>query len=80
MTRAELRALPLFAGVSEACLDRVSATCGELEAPAGAVLALTGDIGSGMFVLLEGRERPGEFFGELPLLVPDAGRVGRATS
>lgn len=84
----ELRSLPLLAGISEAGLQRISAACAELEAPAGQVLALPDDRGSGMFVILEGevtvevrsgvfRLGPGEFFGELALLVPESGRVAR---
>jgi CRP-like cAMP-binding protein len=52
------------------------------------VLALAGDSGAGMFIILEGAAvvelraatyelGPGDFFGELALLVPGAKRVAR---
>jgi len=88
MTPDELRSLPLLAGVGDDALQRVGATCAELLAPAGQVLALPDDPGSGMFVILDGEVTvevrsgsfdlgPGEFFGELALLVPEASRVAR---
>jgi CRP/FNR family transcriptional regulator, cyclic AMP receptor protein len=88
MTIDELRALPLFQGVSEAGFERLAACIGEVTAQPGHVLALPGDPGSGMFVILEGEVSvdargghfelgPGDFFGELALLNPDAERVAR---
>ena len=88
MTPDDLRALPLFSGVSDAGLERAAASAGELEGQPGQVLALPGDPGTGMFVLLEGRVSvdarggtfelgPGDFFGELTLLNPDSERVAR---
>lgn len=89
MTAEELREIPLFEGLSDAGLERLAARAGELECEAGQVLALEGDPGSGMFVVLDGTvsvemrggfhtelER-GNFFGEVALLVPDAKRVAR---
>jgi CRP-like cAMP-binding protein len=84
----ELRGIQLFAGVSDAGLDRISMVAGHLDAEPGQVLALPDDPGSGMFVILEGDVTvelrsstvelgPGNFFGELSLLVPDASRVAR---
>ena len=60
----------------------------ELRAAGGQVLALEGDPGAGMFVLCEGNVEvelrsgrlelgPGDFFGELALLVDDGARVAR---
>jgi CRP-like cAMP-binding protein len=84
-----LRRLPLFAELGDESLARVAAIATELESPAGTVLAQADDAGSGMFVveegsvLVEGRGGfrvelgPGEFVGELTLLVPDAQRVAR---
>jgi CRP-like cAMP-binding protein len=83
-----LRSIPLFAELSGGALERLAAIATEVECPAGMVLALPGDPGSGMFVIEEGivvvelRGRdvelgPGEFFGELALLVPDSARVAR---
>jgi CRP-like cAMP-binding protein len=88
MTPDELRELPLFQGVSDAGLERIAACAGEVTGAPGQVLALPGDPGSGMFVILEGTVNvdargghfalgPGDFFGELALLNPDAERVAR---
>jgi CRP-like cAMP-binding protein len=85
---ARLRDIPLFDGLGEDVLQRVLAVSAELECPAGQVLARADDPGAGMFVLEEGtvvveaRGRsielgPGEFFGELSLLVPESRRVAR---
>jgi CRP-like cAMP-binding protein len=88
MTPDELRAVSLFEGVSDAGLERLASRGGEVVCEAGQVLAIPGDPGSGMFVILEGRVSvdarggrfelgPGDFFGELALLNPDAQRVAR---
>jgi len=88
MTPAELRAIPIFAGVSDAGLERIVSAAGEIECEPGRVLTLPGDPGSGMFVILEGYVTveargamyglsQGDFFGELALLNPDAERVAR---
>jgi CRP-like cAMP-binding protein len=88
VTPDELRALPLFSRVSDAGLERISASIGELACEPGQVLALPGDVGSGMFVILEGKVKvearramyqlgPGDFFGELSLLSPGTERVAR---
>jgi CRP-like cAMP-binding protein len=89
MTPDELREIPLFEGLSDAGLERVAAHAGEIECEPGQILALEGDPGSGMFVILDGTvsvemrggfhtelER-GNFFGEVALLVPEAKRVAR---
>jgi CRP-like cAMP-binding protein len=88
VTKDELRAIPLFEDLSEAGLERLAACSAEIECEPGQVLALPGDPGSGMFVILDGTvsvevrggfhvelER-GNFFGEVALLVP-SGRVAR---
>jgi CRP-like cAMP-binding protein len=84
-----LREIPLFSGFSDDALARVAELVAEIEAPAGTVLALADDPGTGMFVIEEGQVvvdghggfhkelGPGEFFGELTLLVPEAHRVAR---
>jgi CRP-like cAMP-binding protein len=88
VTADEVRAIPLFAGLTDAALERIASSGTEREVEAGQVLALPGDPGSGMFVIREGEVTvearsgpivlgPGDFFGELALLVPDAGRVAR---
>ena len=88
MTLDEIRAIPLFAGVSDAGVERVARSAGEMTCEAGQVLALEGDPGSGMFVILDGTVSvewrggsvglgPGDFFGELTLLAPGGTRIAR---
>jgi sigma-B regulation protein RsbU (phosphoserine phosphatase) len=88
VTAAELRAIPLLSEVSDAGLERLASTAGELECPAGQIVALEGDPGSGMFVILEGTALvewrggsvelgPGAFFGELTVLAPGGTRIAR---
>jgi CRP-like cAMP-binding protein len=86
---AQLRALPLFADLDDDALRRVSGLAAELDIPAGQVLVHAGDPGSGLFVILAGTAvveargeplievGPGEFVGELALLVPEATRSAR---
>jgi len=86
---AELRALPLFSRLDDAGLRRVADRAVELEIPAGQVLVHADDPGSGLFVILAGTALveargetlievgPGEFVGELALLVPQATRSAR---
>ena len=84
----QLRALPPFAGMSDDGLARVAACAAELAADQGQVLALQDDPGSGMFVISEGTVAvelragtlelgPGDFFGELALLVENGARIAR---
>jgi voltage-gated potassium channel len=88
VTVDELRAIPLFASASDAGLERVAAVAGELDCPAGQIVALQGDPGSGMFVIVDGTALvewrggsvelgSGTFFGELTLLAPGGTRVAR---
>lgn len=88
MDAEELRGLPPLAGLSEVGLQRLALRAAELRAAQGQVLALEGDPGAGMFVLCEGSVEvelrsgklhlgPGDFFGELALLVDDGARVAR---
>jgi CRP-like cAMP-binding protein len=88
VTADELRSIPLLAGASDAGLERVAALAGEMTCRAGQVVALEGDPGSGMFVILEGTAHvewrggsvdlgPGAFFGELTLLAPGGTRIAR---
>src|SRR6185503_537967 len=83
-----LRGLPPLEGVSEAGLERVAACAADISLEAGQVLALPDDPGSGMYVIREGTVAvelrtgtlelgPGDFFGELALLVEDGTRVAR---
>lgn len=89
MTPDDVRAIPLFEGLSPAGLERVAAHSAELECEPGQILALPGDPGSGMYVVLDGTVSVemrggwhtelgrGNFFGEIALLVPESGRVAR---
>jgi CRP-like cAMP-binding protein len=88
VTADELRSIPLLAGASDAALERIAATAGELTSPAGQIVALEGDPGSGMFLILEGSALvewrggsvelgPTAFFGELTLLAPGGSRIAR---
>jgi CRP/FNR family transcriptional regulator, cyclic AMP receptor protein len=88
MTADELRAVPLLAEVSDATLERLAATAGELECEPGQIVALEGDRGSGMFLILDGTVavewrggstelQKGTFVGELALLAPGGSRNAR---
>lgn len=88
MTPEELRNIPLLAGASDASLERLAASAGELTCQAGQILALRGDPGSGMFVILDGTVavewrggsttlEAGTFVGELTLLAPGGSRNAR---
>src|ERR1700744_2863252 len=84
-----LAELPLFARLDEAGLDRVRAVAVEIAVPAGQTLVRPGDAGAGLFVIQSGTAvvearhgdeievGPGEFVGELALLVPDSTRSAR---
>lgn len=70
----------LFDGVDAAGMARIGEVAIEVEFPAGHVIARQGDIGSGLFVVIDGSVRvtrdgrqlatlgPGDFFGELSVL------------
>jgi CRP-like cAMP-binding protein len=86
--RDRLRALPLFADVDDAHLERLAAATSEFVAPAGQALIERGRAGSGMFVLEEGQAvveapegkrhiGPGDIFGERALLGDDIERTAR---
>ena len=88
MDVGQLRGLPPLDGISEEGLARVAACAAEVTREAGQVLALPDDPGSGMYVIREGTVAvelrtgtielgPGDFFGELALLVEDGTRVAR---
>ncbi len=87
MDPSEVQAIPLFASVSPESAALVASEA-VAEVPAGHVLVRGGDMGEGMFVVVDGEvvvERgsahhelgPGGFFGELALLVDDAPRIAR---
>lgn len=87
-TVERLRAIPLFAQLDDAALTRVAEAGTDFEAESGRVLVQLREPGSGLFFIEEGTVAvdlkgrtielgPGEFFGELSLLVPDATRTAR---
>jgi len=81
-----LREVPLFEGVDDDVLRRVLDVGIERVVPAGEVLTRASEAGASMFVILEGSVfvenpgrdpvelGPGEFVGELALLIPEAVR------
>ena len=86
--RDRLGALPLFADLDDAQLDRLAAATSEFDAPAGQALIERGKPGAGIFVLEqgeaiveapEGRREigPGDVFGEGSLLSDDIERTAR---
>jgi CRP-like cAMP-binding protein len=83
-----LRGARIFQGLDDAALERIAALSSEVEFPAGHVLTEGGQIGSGMFILLDGRVSVhargadvelgrGEVVGELALLRRDSRRIAR---
>lgn len=85
MTPEELRSIPILADASDAALERVSLAAGEMTCHEGQILALQGDPGSGMFLILDGTVSVewrggraelgmGNFVGELTLLAPGGSR------
>jgi CRP-like cAMP-binding protein len=79
--RAELIAgCPLFTGLDSDQVATVAEEATEVEFPAGRVIARQGEVGTGFFIVADGRVRvvrdgetiatlgPGEFFGELSVL------------
>jgi len=86
--RDRLGALPLFADLDDAQLERLAAATSEFEAPAGQALIERGRPASGMFVLEQGQAiveapegtrhiGPGDVFGERALLGDDIERTAR---
>lgn len=83
-----LRAVPLFADLDEAGLERLAAIANQFDAPAGHVLMERGQSGTGIFVIEEGTVRvdlpggdqitlgAGDFVGELSVLA-DTPRMAR---
>jgi voltage-gated potassium channel len=83
-----LRRVPLFVGLPDGDLAAIADAANEVEVPAGQPLTQPGQAGTGMFFIAEGtavvetkREHvelgPGQFFGELALMRPDAIRTAR---
>jgi voltage-gated potassium channel len=83
-----LRRVPLFAVLGDDELGQLAAATNEVEIPAEQVIVQPGTAGTGMFFIAEGtavvetkRDQvelgPGQFFGELALMKPDATRTAR---
>lgn len=83
-----LREIPLFSELSDDALQSLAQIVIEVEVPARQVLTRPHDSGLGMFVIKQGtvtvelKDRevalgPGEFFGELALLIPEGVRAAR---
>lgn len=77
---AALARVPLFAGVSEESMARLSSAVGEVAFPAGHFIVRQGQVGSGLYVIIRGAARvvsgshelarlgEGDFFGELAVI------------
>ena len=75
-----LARLPLFEGISEQSMARLAAVTGELDFEPGQFIVLQGQVGTGLYVILEGEARvvrgsdeiarlePLDFFGELSVI------------
>ena len=75
-----LSRVPLFEGISEESMARLAAVTGELEFEPGQFIVLQGQVGTGLYVILDGAARvvrgsdelaqlgPNEFFGELAVI------------
>ena len=85
---AQLRGIPMLATLPDDALEHLAASAGDFDAPAGQVLIQPNQAGSGLFILTSGRATielggqvldcgPGEWFGELSLLVDDLVHVAR---
>ena len=83
-----LRSVPIFTELDDDALGSILACATEFDAPAGHVLAEAGMAGAGLFVIeagavtveIPGHPRelgPGDFFGEVSLLLPDQPRAAR---
>jgi len=77
---AALAAVPLFAGISDDSMAQLAEVAGEVEFPAGQFIVRQGQVGSGLYVIIDGQARvvrgsteiaslgPTEFFGELSVI------------
>jgi len=75
-----LAGVPLFAGISAESMERLAAVTGEQEFAAGQFIVRQGQVGTGLYVVVEGSVKvvkgsddvatlgPGDFFGELSVL------------
>jgi CRP-like cAMP-binding protein len=75
-----LSRVPLFSGISDESMARLAAVTGEQDFDAGHFIVLQGQVGTGLYVILDGSVRvergseelavlgPGDFFGELSVI------------
>lgn len=75
-----LARVPLFIGISDESMERLAAVAGEIEFEPGQFVVLQGQVGTGLYVILEGSAHvvrgsddiatlgPGDFFGELSVI------------
>lgn len=75
-----LARVPLFMGISEESMERLAAVAGELEFEPGQFIVLQGQVGTGLYVILDGSARvvrgsdelatlgSTDFFGELSVI------------
>lgn len=84
----DLRSCEYFSGLDDATVARLSSAAREVDFPEGLILTEPGQIGSGVFVIIDGTAvvdppegpkeiGPGEVFGELAMLAPDGRRTAR---
>src|SRR5688572_29503439 len=72
--------VPLFEGISDESMARLASVAGELEFEKGQFIVLQGQVGTGLYVILDGAARvvrgtdelarlgPNDFFGELAVI------------
>lgn len=83
-----LRRVSLFVGLDDDALAAIARAANDVEVPAGQLLVQPGQAGTGMFFVVDGTAvvetkrgevelGPGQFFGELALMRPDAIRTAR---
>jgi CRP-like cAMP-binding protein len=72
--------VPLFEGISDESMERLVAVTGEQDFEAGQYIVLQGQVGTGLYVIVEGTARvlrgseelatfgPNDFFGELSVI------------
>jgi CRP/FNR family cyclic AMP-dependent transcriptional regulator len=72
--------VPLFTGISTASMARLAEVTGEQQFPAGSFIVRQGQVGTGLYIIIEGRARvirgteqlaelgEGDFFGELAVV------------
>ena len=78
---AALARLPLFAGISAESMSRLASVAGEQEFAAGAFIVRQGQVGTGLYLIVDGSVnvvrgagdvvatlKPGDFFGELSVV------------